>query len=123
VPAGAQGFVRIENGYFFAGPERLRIWGVNTCFGANFPTHNDAGKVAARLCLARDSQHSLLDAGTNQIRGGDQLAQAIGMLTVSNADCSQVARLGEALGKAKGAPPTPPAEGLRAWPPSRNSRR
>ncbi|MCB1126598.1 MAG: carbohydrate binding domain-containing protein, partial [Verrucomicrobiae bacterium] len=28
---------------------RLRIWGVNVCFGANFPSHEDAGKVAAHL--------------------------------------------------------------------------
>ncbi len=28
---------------------RLKIWGVNTCFGANFPAHEDAEKVAAHL--------------------------------------------------------------------------
>ena len=47
--AGADSFVRIQDGHFFAGPSRLRIWGVNLCFGANFPTHEDAEKVAAHL--------------------------------------------------------------------------
>jgi hypothetical protein len=47
--AGADGFVHIQDGHFFAGPSRLRIWGVNLCFGADFPTHEDAEKVAAHL--------------------------------------------------------------------------
>jgi hypothetical protein len=47
--AGADGFVHIHDGHFFAGSSRLRIWGVNLCFGANFPTHEDAEKVAAHL--------------------------------------------------------------------------
>jgi hypothetical protein len=47
--AGAEGFVHIQDGHFFAGPDRLRIWGVNLCFGADFPTHADAEKVAAHL--------------------------------------------------------------------------
>jgi hypothetical protein len=48
-PAGADGYVRIQDGHFFVGPGRLRIWGLNLCFGANFPTHEDAQKVAAHL--------------------------------------------------------------------------
>ncbi len=32
--------------------QRVRIWGVNLCFGANFPTHEDAPHVAARLAAA-----------------------------------------------------------------------
>lgn len=47
--AGAEGFVHIEEGHFFAGTNRLRIWGVNLCFGANFPSHEDADRVAAHL--------------------------------------------------------------------------
>ena len=47
--AGADGFVHIQNGHFFAGSNRLRIWGVNLCFGADFPSHADAEKVAAHL--------------------------------------------------------------------------
>jgi hypothetical protein len=31
---------------------RVRIWGVNLCFGANFPTHEDAPYVAERLAAA-----------------------------------------------------------------------
>lgn len=48
-PAGADGFVRIRDGHFFTEAGRLRFWGVNTCFGANFPEHADAEKVAAHL--------------------------------------------------------------------------
>ncbi len=38
-----------RDGHFFRGARRVRIWGVNVCFGANFPTHEDADAVAARL--------------------------------------------------------------------------
>lgn len=48
-PAGADGFVRIQDGHFFAGSSRLKIWGVNLCFAANFPTHDEADKIAAHL--------------------------------------------------------------------------
>src|ERR1017187_5929001 len=47
--AGADGFVRIQDGHFCTGPSRLRIWGVNFCFGADFPSHEDAEKAAAHL--------------------------------------------------------------------------
>jgi len=49
VPAGADGFVSIRNGKFHTRRGRLRIWGVNTCFGANFPTSEEAEKIAAHL--------------------------------------------------------------------------
>ncbi|MBN1676220.1 MAG: hypothetical protein JXR37_34570 [Kiritimatiellae bacterium] len=48
-PAGAEGFVRLQDGKLFVGGRRLRIWGMNVCFGANFPTHEEAEKVAAHL--------------------------------------------------------------------------
>ena len=48
-PAGAGGFVRIRDGHFVTDGGRLRIWGVNLCFGANFPTHEESEKVAALL--------------------------------------------------------------------------
>lgn len=38
--------------HFYQGPERVRIWGVNLSFGANFPTHEDASQVATRLAAA-----------------------------------------------------------------------
>ncbi|HSV98998.1 MAG TPA: carbohydrate binding domain-containing protein [Sedimentisphaerales bacterium] len=41
-----------HNGHFYQGEQRVRIWGVNLCFGANFPTHEDAPKVAIRLASA-----------------------------------------------------------------------
>jgi hypothetical protein len=47
--AGADGFVRIQDGHFFTDAGRLRIWGVNTCFGADYPTHADAEAVAVHM--------------------------------------------------------------------------
>ena len=44
--------LRVRAGHFIAGPERVRIWGVNLCFGACFPTRADAPRVAARLAAA-----------------------------------------------------------------------
>jgi hypothetical protein len=38
-----------RDGHFFCGDRRVRIWGVNTCFGGSFPTHADAERMAARL--------------------------------------------------------------------------
>lgn len=56
-PAGARGHVyAAEDGHLYAGDgsaerpkKRLRLWGVNTSFAGNFPTREDAPKVAARL--------------------------------------------------------------------------
>ncbi len=48
-PAGRGGFVSVKDGHLFANGKRLRIFGVNLAFGANFPTHDDAEKVAARM--------------------------------------------------------------------------
>jgi hypothetical protein len=48
-PAGRNGFVHVKDGHLFAGEKRLRIFGVNVCFGGNFPTHEAAEKVAARM--------------------------------------------------------------------------
>jgi len=48
-PAGADGFVRIRDGRFHTDNGRLRIWGMNLCFGANFPSHEAAEKAAAHL--------------------------------------------------------------------------
>ena len=48
-PAGHSGFIAAKNGHLFAGDARQRFIGVNIAFGANFPTHADAAKVAARM--------------------------------------------------------------------------
>lgn len=48
-PAGDDGFVRVRDGHFATDSRRLRIWGVNFSFGANFPSHEDAERVAAHL--------------------------------------------------------------------------
>ncbi len=41
--------VTVRDGHFFAGDSRVRFWGVNLCFGACFPEHEVADKLAARL--------------------------------------------------------------------------
>ena len=38
--------------HFHCDGKAVRIWGVNLCFGANFPTHEDAPDVAERLAAA-----------------------------------------------------------------------
>ena len=38
-----------RNGRFFRGAGRYRVWGVNLCFGACFPSHADAERASARL--------------------------------------------------------------------------
>ena len=49
-PAGKDGFITIKDGHFVKpSGERLKIWGVNLVFGANFPEKTDAPKVAAYL--------------------------------------------------------------------------
>lgn len=48
-PAGRDGFVTVKDGHLFANGKRFRIFGVNMCFGANFPKHEDAEKIAARM--------------------------------------------------------------------------
>ena len=40
-----------HGGHFYRGSQ-VRIWGVNLCFGANFPTHEDAPLVATRRAAA-----------------------------------------------------------------------
>ncbi len=47
--AGADGFVRVQDGHFYTDAGRLKFWGMNTCFGANFPEAADAAKVAAHM--------------------------------------------------------------------------
>ncbi len=66
-PAGEDGFVRIVDGRLHTQSGRLRLWGMNLCFGANFPTREDARKVAAHLAklginAVRIHHHDLRDA-------------------------------------------------------------
>ncbi len=48
-PAGKLGPVVARDGHFFTGEKRIRFWGVNIAFAGNFPTHEQADAVAARL--------------------------------------------------------------------------
>ncbi|HOI54018.1 MAG TPA: carbohydrate binding domain-containing protein [Phycisphaerae bacterium] len=41
--------VAVEGGHFVADGRRVRFWGVNLCFGACFPSHEAADRLAARL--------------------------------------------------------------------------
>jgi hypothetical protein len=41
--------VAAGDGHFFVGKTRMKVWGVNFCFGASFPAHADAEQIAARL--------------------------------------------------------------------------
>lgn len=41
--------VSVRGEHFAVGATRFRVWGVNSCFGASFPTHADAERIAARL--------------------------------------------------------------------------
>jgi len=52
-PIAADGPRLVErDAHFAVGGRRVRIWGVNLCFGACFPTHADAERIAARLAAA-----------------------------------------------------------------------
>jgi len=48
-PAGNGGFVRVENGHFVNDKGRVRLHATNLTGPANFPTHEEADKLAERL--------------------------------------------------------------------------
>ncbi|HSI11105.1 MAG TPA: hypothetical protein VK961_03635 [Chthoniobacter sp.] len=48
-PAGKDGFISTRDGHLWVGKKRMRIFGVNLAYGGNFPNHNDADLVAARM--------------------------------------------------------------------------
>lgn len=48
-PAGGRGFVVVKDGHLFSGGKRVRLFGANLCFGANFPKKEDAVIIAARM--------------------------------------------------------------------------
>lgn len=41
--------VTVRNGHFYAGDRRIRFWGMNMCFGGNYPTHEQARTLARRF--------------------------------------------------------------------------
>src|SRR5436190_10556136 len=47
-PAGKDGPIVARDGHFYSGNTRIRFWGVNIAFSGNFPTHDQADKLAAR---------------------------------------------------------------------------
>ena len=48
-PAGGRGGIVARDGHFYSGDARVRFWGVNLAFGANFPTHAMADQLARRF--------------------------------------------------------------------------
>jgi hypothetical protein len=49
-PAGKHGFLQVKQGHFyFHDGTRIRFWGANLTMAANFPTHEEAEKLAAHL--------------------------------------------------------------------------
>lgn len=48
-PAGNAGFVRVKDGHIYSGDKRLRLFGANLTAGADFPDHETADKMAARM--------------------------------------------------------------------------
>ena len=69
--AGAKGFVERRGAHFFVGDNRIRFWGFNLCFGANFPTHEEADRLAPHLaklgCNAVRFHHMDMQAAPNGI--------------------------------------------------------
>lgn len=48
-PAGKHGVVTVADGHLMAGPQRLRLFGVNIVFGSVAPTREEADTLARRL--------------------------------------------------------------------------
>ena len=48
-PAGKSGFIVVQDGHLRAGDRRIRLLGVNLCFDACFPQHEDADQIAPRM--------------------------------------------------------------------------
>jgi hypothetical protein len=48
-PAGKMGFVCVKDGHLYTGKQRLRLFGANFTAAADFPDHDTADKVAARM--------------------------------------------------------------------------
>jgi hypothetical protein len=45
----ADELVSVRGGHFYAGNKRIRFWGINNCFNANFPSHEEARLLARRF--------------------------------------------------------------------------
>lgn len=51
-PAGSKGHIRVRNGHFYAGSQRIRFWGVNMVASACFQRRSNLDKIAERLARA-----------------------------------------------------------------------
>lgn len=48
-PAGKEGPIIERGGHLYEGADRIRFLGVNVAYGACFPSHDEAGRIGARL--------------------------------------------------------------------------
>ncbi|MDO4629569.1 MAG: carbohydrate binding domain-containing protein [Planctomycetia bacterium] len=48
-PAGADGYIRVENEHFVNDAGIMRFWGINICMSANFPEKDVASAMARRI--------------------------------------------------------------------------
>jgi hypothetical protein len=47
--AAADRPITVRDGHFYAGDQRVRFWGMNMCFSANYPAHEEAPMLAQRF--------------------------------------------------------------------------
>lgn len=74
-PAGEDGFVRVRDGHFHQGGERIRFWGTNLAFGGAFPNKQDAAILADRFArfgvnIVRIHSADVVDGRPSLIDGG-----------------------------------------------------
>ncbi|MCD6304026.1 MAG: hypothetical protein J7M21_03590 [Planctomycetes bacterium] len=67
-PAGPR--IEVRDGHFWRAGRRLRIWGVNLCFGATLPTRDAAEVVAERLARAGINSVRLHHMDSRSFPGG-----------------------------------------------------
>ncbi|MDR1141520.1 MAG: carbohydrate binding domain-containing protein, partial [Planctomycetaceae bacterium] len=70
VPAGKNGFVRVQDGHFVTDKGRIQFWGTNTCFAANFLDHAAADRMADRMARFGINCVRLHHMDSNEIWGG-----------------------------------------------------
>ena len=86
-PAGRAGFVTAKDGHLAVAGKRVRFFGVNLAFDANFPPHEDADKMAAHLAK--------LGVGCVRLHHMDTQPAPVGLLQADNVtlDPGQLDRL------------------------------
>jgi hypothetical protein len=85
--AGAHQFITAKDGHLFLRNKRIRLFGVNLSLGANFPSHEEADKIAGRLAK--------FGIGCVRLHRLDAKPSPLGLLGADNAtlDPSQLEKL------------------------------